>query len=56
MDYIDYTGAKFSWKDSNYIVLVASPVTLLVQCQMSVRSRPVTMSYQEFRDTCKNVW
>lgn len=56
MDYIDYTGAKFSWNDSNYIVLRSSPTSVVVQCQMSAVSRPITMAYREFRETCKNVW
>ena len=55
---MDYTGFKFNWKGSNYIVLRHCPdtETMVVQCQLISEAQPTDMTYAEFRAECKNVW
>jgi len=55
---IDYTGFKFRWKNSNYIVL-STDITkkhFIIQCQLETSVNPIFISWDKFSKEVKDVW
>ena len=55
---MDYTGYKFRWRGSNYIVLSTSTAdqNYVVQCQLSMDPRPIVLTWAEFSSVVDNIW
>ena len=55
---MDYTGFKFRWRNSNYIVLSTSTRdrSYLVQCQLSVDPRPTVLTWAQFAAEVDDIW